>query len=97
MQRRTAILALGVCLALGLPAARALAGDEDDCRVPMADWQPRAAVVQMAAAQGWNVQRLRIHDGCYVIYASDQTGRSIRVRLNPETLAVVRLEGGDGD
>ena len=48
---------------------------DENCYVPMANWQPRAAVLQMAEAQGWTVRRIKIDDGCYQIDASDAEGR----------------------
>jgi hypothetical protein len=78
-----------------LPAGVALA--DDDCFVPMADWQPREAVAQLAADQGWTVRRIKIDDGCYEIVGRDAEGRSIEVKIHPGTLQIVEfeLEGGD--
>jgi len=79
-----------LCAALVLAAAPALAGD--DCDVPIARWQSRAAVQQMAASQGWKVQRLKIDDGCYELRATDAQGRQIKAKLDPQTLAVLQIE-----
>lgn len=73
-----------------LPAGAALA--DDDCFVPMADWQPRDAVAQFAMAQGWEVRRIRIDDGCYEIDGHDAQGRAIEVKLHPGTLQIVEFE-----
>ena len=51
------------------PCLLALALADDDCDAPIAHWQPRDAVLRMAAEQGWQVQRLKIDDGCYEIRA----------------------------
>ncbi|SLN63014.1 PepSY domain-containing protein [Roseisalinus antarcticus] len=40
------------------PAGVALA--DDDCPVPMADWQPREAVARLSAERNWTVRRIRI-------------------------------------
>lgn len=79
----------------GLPAGAALA--DDDCFVPMADWQPREAVSQFAAAQGWEVRRIKIDDGCYEIDGRDAQGRAIEVKLHPGTLRIVEFEFEDED
>lgn len=71
--------------------------DDDDCRVPMADWQPREAVQKAAEAQGWTVRRIKIDDGCYEIDGRDAEGREIEVKLDPATLAVVDFEYEDDD
>lgn len=88
-------------LVFGLCAAPAQA--EDDCEVPMALWQPRAAVVRLATEKGWDVRRIKIDDGCYEVIGRDAEGRSIEAKLDPATLAVVEMEfedhpqGGDED
>ena len=84
----TRLLLLGVLCA-------APAHAEDDCDVPMAQWQPRAAVVQLAAEKGWQLRRIRIDDGCYEVIGRDATGRDIEVKLDPATLAVVEMEFED--
>lgn len=80
-------------LTLMLVASPALAGD--DCAVPMTDWQPREAVVKLAADQGWDLRRIRIDDGCYEVIGRDAEGRAIEVKLNPATLAVIEMEFED--
>ena len=78
-----------------LPAGAALA--DDDCFVPMADWQPREAVAEFAISQGWEVRRIKIDDGCYEIDGRDATGRAIEVKLHPGTLQIVEFEFEDED
>ncbi|MBU9698671.1 PepSY domain-containing protein [Rhodobacteraceae bacterium HSP-20] len=78
----------------GLLAATPLRAD-DDCAVPMADWQPRAAVERFAAAQGWHVTRIRLDDGCYEVIGTDATGRHIEAKLDPSRLTVIELEYED--
>ena len=73
-----------------LPAGMALA--DDNCFVPMADWQPREAVAEFAIAQGWEVRRIKIDDGCYEIDGRDAEGRAIEVKLHPGTLEIVEFE-----
>lgn len=65
---------------------------EEDCFVPMANWQPREAVAQLAADEGWTVRRIKIDDGCYEIDGSDATGRAIEVKVHPATLQIIGLE-----
>ena len=82
-------------LILALMATPALA--DEDCVVPMTDWQPREAVMKLAAEQGWVLRRIRIDDGCYEVIGRDAAGRAIEVKVNPATLAVVEMEFEDGD
>ncbi len=82
-------------LAMALIASPALA--DEDCIVPMTDWQPREAVVKFAADQGWTLRRIRIDDGCYEVTGRDAAGRAIEVKLDPATLSVVEMEFEDDD
>jgi hypothetical protein len=84
-------LASGIVLAPGVT----LAGD-DDCKVPMAQWQPREAVEQMARARGWTVGRIKIDDGCYEIRGQDESGRTIEVKVDPASLTVIRVKQKSG-
>ncbi len=86
MKRTLALLAFLVIA----PAGAALA--DDDCFVPMADWQPRDAVMRLAAEKGWTVRRIKIDDGCYEIDGSDAAGQPIEVTMHPATLEVIELE-----
>lgn len=70
---------------------------EEDCFVPMADWQPRDAVTQLAEENGWIVRRIKIDDGCYEIDGHDDEGRQIEVTIHPGTLQVIELEYDDDD
>ena len=91
MRKTLTILAFLVAF----PAGAAFA--DDDCFVPMADWQPREAVSEFASAQGWEVRRIRIDDGCYEIDGRDAQGRAIEVKLHPGTLQIVKMEFEDDD
>jgi len=68
-----------------------------DCAVPMTQWQPRDAVLVLAADNNWQVRRIKIDDGCYEIYATDADGRQFEVNVNPGTLAVLEFEYEDDD
>ena len=91
MRKTLTVLTLAALMAAG--AVRA----DDDCVVPMTDWQPREAVARLAAENGWTVRRIKIDDGCYEIVGTDATGRRIEVKLHPGTLSVVEMEYEDND
>lgn len=80
-------------LALGLAALPAWA--DDDCDAPMDRWQSREAVRQLAAQKGWQIQRLKIDDGCYEIRGTDAQGREFKAKIDPETLAVLKMKHDD--
>jgi hypothetical protein len=80
-------------LSLGLSALPATA--DKDCDAPLDRWQSRDAVRQMAAAQGWQIQRLKIDDGCYEVRGTDSQGRAFKAKIDPETLKVLKMKQGD--
>ncbi|MBE0413730.1 MAG: PepSY domain-containing protein [Yoonia sp.] len=83
-------------LVTGIVIAGAARAD-DDCSVPMADWQPRETVERIATENGWTVRRIKVDDGCYEIKGSDAEGRKIEVTINPGTLQIIELEYEDKD
>ena len=82
-----------LALALSLAALPTLA--DDDCDAPMDRWQSREAVRQMAAREGWQIQRLKIDDGCYELRGTDAQGRTFKARIDPETLKVLKVKQAD--
>lgn len=88
-RRLAATAAIGIALAMAvLPSA--LRAD-DRCAVPLADWQPREALIAALEGMGWTVLRVRADDGCYKVTATDRDGRPVKARFDPATLQ--RLEG----
>ncbi len=89
-------LRLGLlALSLGLTALPVWA--DDDCDAPVERWQSREAVRQMAARQGWKIQRLKIDDGCYEIRGTNAQGRAFKAKIDPETLQVLKMKQRDRD
>jgi hypothetical protein len=82
-------------LVLSLSVAVVPAWAGDDCDAPLSHWQSRDAVRQMAAAKGWQIQRLKIDDGCYEIRGTDAQGRAFKAKLDPETLKVLKMKQGN--
>ncbi|MDZ4096354.1 MAG: PepSY domain-containing protein [Paracoccaceae bacterium] len=92
MRRKMLVIAL---LGNTLTAGAAVA--DDNCTAPMSTWQPRAAVEEKARSLGWEVRRIRTDDGCYKVYARDAKGRHIEAEFDPASLALIEIEGADGD
>ncbi|MBT9291024.1 PepSY domain-containing protein [Hyphomicrobiaceae bacterium 22] len=63
------------------------------CRVPLADWQPREALQRKLEAEGWTVEMIRAHDGCYRVHAVNAAGERLQGRFDPATLAMVGRRG----
>lgn len=82
-------------LALSLIAATLPAWADDDCDAPVERWQSREAVRQMAVREGWQIQRLKIDDGCYELRGTDAQGRSFKAKIDPETLKVLKMKSQD--
>ncbi|WP_291010601.1 PepSY domain-containing protein [Hydrogenophaga sp.] len=82
-------------LVLSLSLATLPVWADDDCDAPLNRWQSRDAVRQMAAAQGWQIQRLKIDDGCYEIRGTDAQGRAFKAKIDPETLTVLKIKQDD--
>lgn len=91
MRRTLTILALAALVPAGVARA------DEDCFVPMADWQPRDAVAMLAEENGWTVRRIKIDDGCYEIDGRDAEGRAIEVTVHPATLEVIEFEYEDDE
>ena len=87
---------LTILAVLAILPAGAAVGD-DDCFVPMANWQPRGAVEDLAAANDWTVRRIKIDDGCYEIDGRDSANRAIEVKVHPGTLQIIDIEYEDED
>ena len=82
-------------LVLSLGLAWLPAWADDDCDAPLKRWQSRDAVLVMAATKGWQIQRLKIDDGCYEIRGTDADGRRFKAKIDPETLKVLKLKQDD--
>lgn len=79
-------------LALALAAGSATAAD--DCDVPPESWQPRSAVSALAQRNGWQIDRLKIDDGCYEVVGRDAEGRRIKAKIHPASLQVIKVKHG---
>jgi hypothetical protein len=84
-----------VLLALLMSLATVPAWASDDCDAPVERWQSREAVRQMAVRQGWQIQRLKIDDGCCELHGTDAQGRSFKAKIDPETLKVLKMKQRD--
>ncbi|CAM5281431.1 hypothetical protein AFEL58S_00226 [Afipia felis] len=80
-----------------LAMAGSVARADNDCHVAMDQWQPREAVQTMATLRGWTVNRIKIDDGCYEVRGTDESGRAFKAKIDPATLAIVKIRHRDRD
>jgi hypothetical protein len=66
-----------------------------DCSAPLADWQPREALVSKLESEGWRNIAIRIEDGCYLAHAVNASGERLHGMFDPATLTPV--SGGHRD
>jgi len=62
----------------------------DYCTVPKAEWQPKEDLEAKLKADGWDVRKIKIEDGCYEVYGMDAAGAKQEVLFNPKTFEPVR-------
>jgi hypothetical protein len=83
-------LSTGVAV-LGLFALFTLSA-QADCDAPTASWQPRSAVLMLAERNNWQIDKLKIDDGCYEVRGRDANGYRFKAKLNPATLEVESMK-----
>ena len=88
----------GALLASLVLSGTALAAS--DCTDPVADWQPREALRMQLEQHGWEVQRIKVDDGCYEVRGIDKIGNAFTAKYAPASLHIRKLEitfdrGGD--
>jgi hypothetical protein len=83
------ILAVAALLS---PLGAGMALADDDCRATVSEWQPRQAVMSTVEGFGWTIQRVKVDDGCYEVTARDADGNAVKAKLDPGTLALVKLQ-----
>ena len=79
-----------VLLAGAIGAGPALASPH--CNIPLAEWQPRAALQQQVEAEGWRVTRIRTKGGCYKVHARNDKGERYEATFDPATLRPMTIE-----
>lgn len=65
---------------------------EEHCTDPVADWQPRETLREQVRHYGWEVQRIKVDDGCYEVRGIDRKGNRFEAKFAPTTLQIRSLE-----
>lgn len=79
-------LALAANTLLGLPAQ---AHGDIKCTVPSKEWRLREDLEDKLKAEGWEVRKVKIDNGCYEVYGFDAKGQRKETYFNPKTFEVV--------
>ena len=64
----------------------------EDCTDPVADWQPRETLRLQLEQHGWEVQRIKVDDGCYEVRGVDKIGNAFKAKYAPASLRIRKLE-----
>ncbi|GLR62763.1 PepSY domain-containing protein [Marinospirillum insulare] len=83
-------LLAAVLITTSLIAGTAFA--EDDCKDPVANWQPREVLRQQLEEQGWKISRIKVDDGCYEVKGYDQLGNKVKAEYFPASLRLRKLK-----
>lgn len=90
---KTTSIALGLSIFLLSGAALA----DDDCDDPVSGWQPRENLRQQLEADGWEVYRIKVDDGCYEVKGRNEQGRRVEASFAPSDFQLMEMEGEDED
>lgn len=81
---------LPLLIATSLTTGAAFASD--DCDDPVDSWQPEENLQQNLESNGWQVDRIKIDDGCYEVKGVDTLGNRFEAVFAPASLEIRELE-----
>ncbi|HMN37698.1 MAG TPA: PepSY domain-containing protein [Hyphomicrobium sp.] len=64
------------------------------CNVDKAEWQSEQALRDKLAAQKWTIKKIKIDNGCYEVYGTDDKGQRVEIYFNPKSLEAVPGQEG---
>jgi hypothetical protein len=77
----------GIAGLFALCAAAAQAHGDVRCEpVPKAQWRPDGELRDRLVADGWQVRRIKVENGCYEVYGLDKAGNKVEAFFHPKTL-----------
>ncbi|MBT9609816.1 hypothetical protein EV672_10743 [Aquabacterium commune] len=89
---RRALPALAPTLVLAtatLLATSAMAHGGFKCDEPKKEWKLRDDLQDKLKAEGWDVRKVKIDNGCYEVYGFDGKGQRREAYFNPKTFELV--------
>ena len=54
--------------------------------IPKDQWKPKAELERKLTEMGWKVRRVKVENGCYEVYGTDEKGGKVEVFFHPKTL-----------
>ena len=88
------ILAAAIPFVTGIVLTASAQADDNICKAPMDQWQPREALQHKLENQGWQIVRIKTDEGCYEVYATDAHGKRIEAYFDPHSLEPVKVQEG---
>jgi hypothetical protein len=62
------------------------------CHEPIETWQPREHLQRQLEEKGWQVNRIKVDDGCYEVKGVDKLGHKFEATYTPASLQIRQLE-----
>jgi len=93
MKKFSGIAAIVLSAAITIPA---LASNDDYCgETDRNAWMTKEAVQSKLAEQGYQVERVKIDDGCFEAYAQREEGQKLELKIHPVTGEIIDIEEED--
>ena len=73
----------------------AAAHASDKCNEPKETWINEADFKARLEAEGYQIKKFKVDDGCYEIYGTNKEGQKVEVYFNPATAEVVKSKTED--
>lgn len=70
-------------------ATGAMAHGSFKCDEPKKEWKQRDDLQDKLKAEGWDVRKVKIDNGCYEVYGFDGKGQRREAYFNPKTFELV--------
>lgn len=77
-------IAIATFGALAMPAFA-----EDLCTAPQDQWRSVDELKAELTGKGWEIANVKTEDGCYEVYAKDETGKKVELFFDPVSFEVV--------
>jgi len=64
------------------------------CNVDKTEWQAEQVLHDKLTALKWTIKKVKIDNGCYEVYGTDDKGQRVEIYFNPKTLEAVPGQQG---